>query len=166
MVYKNFVLTILFCFALSYSFAQIITKEGSDYQYQNSTYSKTELEDILMQNVEAKDYYDRFISKRQYAKDGLIAGTLLIAIGGGYAIYKYKKGCQGGPCIGEIVLGIGIGLIGVIIDLFALVNEVRAYKNLHHAIDTFNENKSIGNINDSQLHLSATNNGISLTIAF
>ena len=166
MAIKISALVILFCFSLSSSSAQQINKEGSDYRYQDSTYSKTELGDIMSQNIEAKYYYDRFITKRKYATDGLIGGTILMAIGGGYALYTYNKGCQGGPCLGEIIIWSGAGLIGAIIDFIAMGFEVSAYINLNHALDIFNTDKSISNTQNPQLHLGATVNGLGLILSF
>lgn len=165
MVFKIVTSILLICFAISNSFAQKVTTETSGYKYQDSTYSKMEIGRILAQHSEAKSYYDTFVTKKQHAKDGYIAGAILLTIGGGLALNEIKD-CQGGPCLVNIMLGVGVVFIGVVVELFAITNQAKANKNLNRALDVFNEDQILGNTQDYKLNLSAIDNGLGLTLSF
>lgn len=148
--------------------AQLITRESRNtFNYQGEVYSSAQLANILESDHSAKILYKEYLIKKGHAKNGYIAGTFLIGFGGFTTYHHSKNDCLEGHCIPGIMLGMGIGVIGVVFELFAINNDIKSRKKLNKAVELFNENSHLKpKEENSHLNLKINQQSISLIFNF
>ena len=125
------------------------------YVYNHLILTYAKMSTLMKGNVEASNYLNK-------AKT-LNTLSLLPGIGGGFCVAYPIAKALGGQKANWTQFAIGCGLIAVYIPIVISTN-----KNVKKAVDAYNKNKVISgnNVNNYDLRLGLSQNGLGLTVKF